>query len=100
MVGVSVKTIHREIHRGNLPAYKIGGQWRVDEDELRAYIRERRFKLRTASVIILILCVFSGCWEGPAWLSHADNCASSSQLSRPVRCCPVLVNPNQQESEL
>ena len=41
-LGVVVKTLLREIERGKLRAYKIGGHWRVDEADFEAYLRQRR----------------------------------------------------------
>jgi excisionase family DNA binding protein len=41
MVGVSGKTIRREIERGNLRGLKIGRQWRVRMAELHAYVKRQ-----------------------------------------------------------
>ncbi len=38
MMGVSRSTAYRLIERGELPAVRVGGQLRVDRDELREYI--------------------------------------------------------------
>lgn len=39
VVGVSRKTMLREVRRGNLPAFRIGRNWRVRVAVLHAYIR-------------------------------------------------------------
>jgi excisionase family DNA binding protein len=39
---VSVKTVRREIKRGELPAHLIGRQHRISEWDLAAYIARRR----------------------------------------------------------
>ena len=39
MVGVSFKTLVREIHRGHLRGLKIGSQWRVRIAELESYLK-------------------------------------------------------------
>ena len=35
-------TVRRYIRRGDLPAVKFGRVWRVSEEDLRAFIEERR----------------------------------------------------------
>ncbi len=40
MVGVSLKTLMREIHRGNLRGLKVGRMWRVRIVELESYLRK------------------------------------------------------------
>lgn len=39
MLGVSVRTVRREIARGHLRALKIGRVWRIRTAELDAYLR-------------------------------------------------------------
>jgi excisionase family DNA binding protein len=39
---VSEKTIRRWINAGELPAIKLGAQWRVAPRDLSAFLRERR----------------------------------------------------------
>ena len=40
---VSTKTIRRWIDRGGLPAFKLGGRWRIDPDDLERFLwRQRR----------------------------------------------------------
>lgn len=38
---VSVKTVLRWIEKGLLPAYKLGGQWRISRRAHRNFLRER-----------------------------------------------------------
>jgi len=38
-LGVSERTVRRLVTQRRLPAYKVGGQWRVDLDEVRACLR-------------------------------------------------------------
>jgi excisionase family DNA binding protein len=38
-LGVSERTVRRLITQRRLPAYKVGGQWRVDLDEVREALR-------------------------------------------------------------
>lgn len=38
LCGVSEFTIKREIKRGKLQAFKVGGQWRVSDDEAQRYL--------------------------------------------------------------
>jgi excisionase family DNA binding protein len=38
-LGVSERTVRRLIVKRQLPAYKVGGQWRVDLDEVRECLR-------------------------------------------------------------
>jgi excisionase family DNA binding protein len=38
-LGVSERTVRRLIVKRQLPAYKVGGQWRVDLDEVREALR-------------------------------------------------------------
>ncbi|MBT4701512.1 MAG: helix-turn-helix domain-containing protein [Rhodospirillaceae bacterium] len=39
--GVSIKTVMRWIEDGSLPAYKLGGQWRISPRDHRKFRRER-----------------------------------------------------------
>jgi excisionase family DNA binding protein len=41
-IGVSTKTISRWISAGELPAHKLGSQWRVSSEDLRTFIALRR----------------------------------------------------------
>jgi excisionase family DNA binding protein len=38
-LGVSERTVRRLIAKRQLPAYKVGGQWRVDLEEVRECLR-------------------------------------------------------------
>jgi len=38
---VDEKTIRRWIEAGNMPAFKLGRQWRVAEKDLRRFLNER-----------------------------------------------------------
>ena len=44
LLHVSTRTLQRMIQRKDLPAFKVGGQWRVRESQLPRWIegRERR----------------------------------------------------------
>ena len=37
MLGISDSTLRRLLRRGDLRAYRIGRQWRFEEDDLREY---------------------------------------------------------------
>ncbi|HEU4340255.1 MAG TPA: helix-turn-helix domain-containing protein [Candidatus Binatia bacterium] len=41
LLHVSTRTLHRMIRNGTLPAFKVGGQWRVRESQLRQWIEQR-----------------------------------------------------------
>ena len=41
-LNVVVRTLKREIERGRLQAYRVGGRWRVDEADFEEYLRQRR----------------------------------------------------------
>jgi excisionase family DNA binding protein len=38
---VSTRTLQRMIRSGELPAFKVGGQWRVRETQLRQWVESR-----------------------------------------------------------
>jgi excisionase family DNA binding protein len=40
-LGVSERTGHRYIRERGLPAYQVGGMWKVDADDLEAWVRTR-----------------------------------------------------------
>ena len=42
MLDVSIKTIRRWIKRGELPAHKLGNQWRVSSEDLEIFLKLRR----------------------------------------------------------
>jgi len=35
--GIDSKTVYRLAHKGRLPAFKIGSQWRFNEDKLKEW---------------------------------------------------------------
>jgi excisionase family DNA binding protein len=41
MLHVSTRTLQRMIRKNDLPAFKVGGQWRVRESQLAQWIRLR-----------------------------------------------------------
>ncbi|MEK7309626.1 MAG: helix-turn-helix domain-containing protein [Planctomycetota bacterium] len=40
-LAVSIDTVRRLIHKGQLPASKVGGQWRIDKDTLELYLKKK-----------------------------------------------------------
>jgi len=42
MLDVSIKTVRRWINRGELPAYKLGNQWRVSSLDLDVFLKLRK----------------------------------------------------------
>ncbi|MET0690735.1 MAG: helix-turn-helix domain-containing protein [Candidatus Binatia bacterium] len=63
---VSIRTLDRMIHKQELPAFKVGGQWRLAESQLTEWI-ERHEQLARVAL-------------GPAggslcWRNDADNVA-------------------------
>jgi excisionase family DNA binding protein len=38
-LGVSERTVRRLVSQRRVPAYKVGGQWRLDVDEVKACLR-------------------------------------------------------------
>jgi excisionase family DNA binding protein len=41
LLQVSTRTLQRMIRNGELPAFKVGGQWRVREKQLRQWVESR-----------------------------------------------------------
>lgn len=41
LLQVSTRTLQRMIRNGGLPAFKVGGQWRLREAQLRQWIENR-----------------------------------------------------------
>jgi excisionase family DNA binding protein len=41
LLQVSTRTLHRMIRSAELPAFKVGGQWRVRESQLQQWIEHR-----------------------------------------------------------
>jgi len=42
LLRVSVYTVRRWIKEGDLPAYKVGRGWRIEEDDLNTWLGEQR----------------------------------------------------------
>ena len=40
LLQVSRRTLHRIIHRKDLPAFKVGSQWRIHEKELAKWLEK------------------------------------------------------------
>jgi excisionase family DNA binding protein len=49
LLHVSIRTVHRMIHKNDLPAFKVGGQWRLRESQLVQWIQRR---VESASVTV------------------------------------------------
>ena len=41
-LNVNPRTVNRMIDRGELPAYKVSGMFRIDEKDLQAYLEANR----------------------------------------------------------
>ncbi|HVH92054.1 MAG TPA: helix-turn-helix domain-containing protein [Candidatus Acidoferrum sp.] len=41
LLQVSTRTLQRMIRNGQLPAFKVGGQWRLRETQLRQWMEDR-----------------------------------------------------------
>jgi excisionase family DNA binding protein len=41
LLQVSTRTLHRMIRSGDLPALKVGGQWRMRETQLQQWVEHR-----------------------------------------------------------
>jgi excisionase family DNA binding protein len=48
LLQVSTRTLKRMIQSQELPAFKVGGQWRVRESQLRQWIQAREGPRRAA----------------------------------------------------
>ena len=35
-------TVYRLLKRGEITAFKVGDQWRIDEEDLKAYIKKKK----------------------------------------------------------
>ncbi len=42
LLKLSKITIYRLIKTGEIPAYKVGASWRINKDDLEAYIESRK----------------------------------------------------------
>ncbi len=47
LLHVSTKTLQRMIRSGDLPALKVGGQWRLRESQLIGWIQSRESKCQS-----------------------------------------------------
>ena len=45
LLQVSTRTLQRMIRNGELPAFKVGGQWRLRETQLRRWVENRETTL-------------------------------------------------------
>ena len=45
LLQVSTRTLQRMIRNGHLPAFKVGGQWRLRETQLRQWVENRESPL-------------------------------------------------------
>lgn len=45
LLQVSTRTLQRMIRNGQLPAFKVGGQWRVREAQLKQWVENRESPL-------------------------------------------------------
>ena len=45
LLQVSTRTLQRMIRNGELPAFKVGGQWRLRETQLRQWVENREAPL-------------------------------------------------------
>lgn len=45
LLQVSTRTLQRMIRNSQLPAFKVGGQWRVRETQLRQWVENRESPL-------------------------------------------------------
>lgn len=41
LLRVSAQTLYKMLEHGDIPAVKVGSQWRFDRDKIRAWIEER-----------------------------------------------------------
>lgn len=48
LLHVSTRTLQRMIRRNELPALKVGGQWRVRESQLTKWVQGRENKTNTS----------------------------------------------------
>ena len=48
LLNVTIRTLHRMIHKQELPAFKVGGQWRFPESRLTEWIERHEQSARVA----------------------------------------------------
>ena len=51
LLQVSTRTLQRMIHSGEMPALKVGGQWRVRETQLRQWVEKREGSARAMGTL-------------------------------------------------
>jgi excisionase family DNA binding protein len=51
LLQVSTRTLQRMIHSGEMPALKVGGQWRVREAQLRQWVENREGSARAMGTL-------------------------------------------------
>jgi len=51
LLQVSTRTLQRMIHSGEMPALKVGGQWRVREAQLRQWVENREGSARVMGTL-------------------------------------------------
>ena len=51
LLQVSTRTLQRMIHSGEMPALKVGGQWRVREAQLRQWVEKREGSARAMGTL-------------------------------------------------
>jgi excisionase family DNA binding protein len=49
-LGISISTVRALVRKGELPAYKVGGQLRFEKDDIEAYLTARRVVPKIAQV--------------------------------------------------
>ncbi len=59
---ISKRTLHRMIQTGQIPALKVGGQWRILESRLEELVQEEK---NTAPDAGVIACPTVVDWERP-----------------------------------
>lgn len=47
---ISAYTVGQEIRAGNIPAFKVGGSWRIDVEEADAFLKSNTFSAAKPAV--------------------------------------------------
>ncbi len=45
-LGIGQATIYRMIHRGDIPAVRVGGQWKYDSREIDRWLEKNRVDVK------------------------------------------------------
>ena len=45
MLRVSKRTIHRMIKQNKMPAFKVGGQWRIAQNRLQQWVHQKEITI-------------------------------------------------------